>query len=223
MKPLALLFILSIVASSTAIAQVDKEQLALTISKAEEANTAKLKEYIWKRKSEVAIDGQVKLTTVSEFSFDEKGELQTQIIDAQSDVKQKKGVRGNMQEKAIEEKTDYVQKALEISLAYTFMSKGELLDFFSKATVTEKDGILEATGENVYIKGDKLTVLVDPKTNLFIKKTFSSFLDKDPIGGELKYEKFSNGTNHGTTTVLDLPAQKMKINSVNDNYTLRVK
>jgi hypothetical protein len=103
------------------------------------------------------------------------------------------------------------------------MSKGELLDFFSKATVTEKDGILEATGENVYLKGDKLTVLVDPKTNLFIKKTFSSFLDKDPIGGELNYEKFSNGTNHGTTTLLDLPAQKMKINSKNEDYTLRVK
>jgi hypothetical protein len=32
--------------------------------------------------------------------------------------------------------------------------------FFEKATVTEKDGILEATGENVNVHGDTLTVWV---------------------------------------------------------------
>ena len=45
----------------------------------------------------------------------------------------------------------------------------------------------------------------------------------DPIDGEIKYEKFSSGINHSTTTVLNVPAQKMKINAVNQDYSQRVK
>jgi hypothetical protein len=204
-------------------AQTDKDKLALTINAADEANSKQLMQYIWKRKSDVSIDGQVKLTTITEFSFDEQGKVQAKLVDAESSVKQKPGVRGKMQQSAAEDKAEYVQKALELSLAYTFMTKGQLMDFFSKATVTEKDGNLEATAENVYVQGDKLTIVVDKKTNLYRKKTFSSLLGKDAVSGEINYEKFSNGVNHGTTTVLDMPAQKMKINAINQDYSQRVK
>jgi len=204
-------------------AQVDKEQLALAISKADDANTEKLKAYIWKRKSDVSINGEVKLTTITEFSFDDQGKLQTKLVDAESSVKQKPGLRGKAQQSAAEDKADYVGKALELSLAYTYMTKGQLLDFFGKATVNEKDGILEATGADVYVKGDKLTILIDKKTNLYTKKTFSSLLGKDPVDGEINYEKFSSGVNHGSSTVLNMPAQKMKIDAKNQDYSQRVK
>jgi hypothetical protein len=205
------------------IAQIDKEQLALRISKADDANTEKLKAYIWKRKSDVSVNGAVKLTTITEFSFDEQGKLQAKLVDAESSVKQKPGLRGRAQQNAAEDKMDYVGKALELSLAYTFMSKGQLLDFFGKATVTEKDGVIEATGENIYVQGDKLTVIVDKKTNLYKKKVFSSLLGKDPVDGEINYEKFSSGVNHGSTTILNMPAQKMKIDANNQDYSQRVK
>jgi len=214
----ALLFIIS-----AGFAQADKEQLALTISNADEANTEKLKAYIWKRKSDVSINGELKLTTLTEFSFDDQGKLQAKMVDAESSVQQKRGVRGRVQQNAAEDKMDYVGKALELSLAYTFMSKGQLLDFFSKATVTEKDGAIEAVGENIYVQGDKLTIWVDMSTNLYIKKTFSSLLGKDPIDGEINYEKFSSGVNHGSTTKLNMPAQNMKIDATNQDYSQRVK
>ena len=63
-------------------AQIDKDQLALAINKADEANTEKLKAFIWKRKSDVSVDGTLKLTTLTEFSFDEAGKLQAKIVDA---------------------------------------------------------------------------------------------------------------------------------------------
>ncbi|MEQ1586025.1 MAG: hypothetical protein ABL895_09120 [Cyclobacteriaceae bacterium] len=223
MKTKIQLLILISLVSSLAFAQVDKEQLALSISKADDANTEKLKAYIWKRKSDVSINGEVKLTTITEFSFDDQGKLQAKMVDAESSVKQKPGLRGKAQQSAAEDKADYVGKALELSLAYTYMTKGQLLDFFGKATVTEKDGILEATGADVYVKGDKLTILIDKKTNLYTKKTFSSLLGKDPVDGEINYEKFSSGVNHGSSTVLNMPAQKMKIDAKNQDYSQRVK
>lgn len=216
-------FILCLASSLPGLSQIDKEQLALAISKADEANTEGLKQYIWKRKSDVSVNGELKLTTYTEFSFDDQGKLQTKLVDAESSVKQKGGLRGKMQKNAAEDKMDYVGKALELALAYTFMTKGQLLDFISKATVLEKDGIIEATADNVYVKGDKLTIHVDSKTNLYIDKKFSSLLDKDPIDGEIKYAKFSSGINHGSETVLNMPAQKMKIDAKNQDYSQRVK
>lgn len=207
----------------TGYSQTDKDKLALAINSADEANTKQLMQFIWKRKSDVSINGEVKLTTITEFSFDEQGKLQAILVDAESSVKQKPGLRGRAQQNAAEDKMDYVGKALELSLAYTYMTKGQLMDFFSKATITEKDGVIEATGENVYVKGDKLTMHIDKKTNLYLDKKFSSLLGKDPIDGQINYEKFSSGVNHGSTTMLNMPAQKMKIDAKNQDYSQRVK
>jgi len=222
MKKMMMLCVLLFMVTA-GFAQTDKDKLALTINSADEANTKQLMQFIWKRKSDVSINGEVKLTTLTEFSFDDAGKLQTKLVDAESSVQQKRGLRGRAQESAAEDKSEYVQKALELSMAYTFMTKGQLLDFFSKATVSEKDGVIEATGTDVYVKGDKLTLLIDSKTNLYLKKTFSSLLGKDALSGEINYEKFSSGINHGTTTVLNMPAQKMVINAKNQDYTQRVK
>ena len=218
-----LLFLVCLIPTIYCSAQIDKDQLALAINKADEANTEKLKAFIWKRKSDVSVEGTLKLTTITEFSFDEAGKLQAKVVDAQSSVKKKPGIRGKMQENAAEDKMDYVSKALELSLSYTYMTKGELIDFLGKATVTEANGIITATGENVKVKGDKLTVLVEAATNLYLSKKFSSLLGKDPIDGEVKYEKFSSGVNHGSVTMLNLPAQKTKIDAKNQDYSQRVK
>jgi len=218
-----ILFILLTFLSVLVYAQSGNEKLALAISNADDANTEKLKAYAWKRKSDISINGEVKLTIYTEFSFDAQGKLQAKITDADSDVKQKRGLRGRAQRSAAEDKADYASKALELSTAYTFMTKGQLLDFFGKATVSEKDGLVEATGENIYVKGDKLTIWVDKNTNLYTKKKFSSLLGKDAVDGEINYEKFSSGVNHGSTTVLNMPAQKMKIDAKNQDYSQKVK
>lgn len=221
MKTIPILVFVAFV-STLAFAQTDNDKLALAVSAADEANTKQLMKYIWKRKSDVSVDGQVKLTTLTEFSFDASGKLQAKMVDAESSVEQKRGLRGRAQSNAMEEKGEYVQKALELAVAYTFMSKGQLLDFFTKATVTSANGVIEATGIDVYVKGDKLTVRIDEKSNLYLGKKFSSLLGKDAIDGEINYEKFSSGINHGSSTILNMPAQKMKINAVNQDYSVRV-
>jgi hypothetical protein len=220
MKKLLILFGVGI--ATLCLAQIDKDQLALAVSKADNANTEQLKQYIWKRKSDVFVENQLKLTTISEFSFDAEGKLQTKVMDAKTTVKQKPGLRGMAQQNAAEDKMEYVGKALELAVAYTFMSKGQLIDFFSKATVTEANGVITAVGENVHVKGDKLTMHIDSQTKLYIDKKFSSLLGSDPVDGEIKYEKFSNGVNHGSQTTLNMPVQKMRISAVNQDYSKRV-
>jgi hypothetical protein len=216
---ISILFLLSFRQDAT----IDKEKLSLDISKAEEANHLKLKEYVWKRRSDVFVESQLKLTTITEFSYNSEGKLEAKIIDAETTVEKKPGLRGKAQTSAAESKLDYIEKALKLSLEYTFMTKGEMLDFFSKATVTEKNGQIEAVANNVRVNGDRLLVRVDPKTNLFTYKEFTSLLGQDRIEGKLNYEKFSNGTSHISNTLLNMPAQKMTIDAKNQDYTIRIK
>ncbi|MEK6781184.1 MAG: hypothetical protein AABY93_05735 [Bacteroidota bacterium] len=215
---------LALILMSTIIVfgQTDKDQLALKVAKAEEQNLTKLKEYIWKRRSNVFMDNQLKLTTITEFKFNKEGKIEATVIDANTTVKKKPGLRGAAQKSAAEDKLDYIQKALELSISYAFLSKGELVDFFDKATITEKDGMLEAVANNVLVQGDKLLVKIDPAINLITYREFTSLLGKDAIDGKLNYDKFSNGTLHGTMTTLNMPVQKMRIEGSNQDYTIRV-
>jgi hypothetical protein len=168
-------------------------------------------------------EGGNKTTLISEFRYDEKGKLNITVVDGQTNIDQKRGIRGKVQQGAIENKLEYVGKAIEYSLAYTYMTKGQLLDFFDKAEVTEKDGVLIATGKNVYVEGDHLTIRMDAKTKYFLSKSFSTKLSETPINGEVQYETFkSSGVNHISITKLEIPAEKITINGENKDYTVKV-
>lgn len=217
-----LIVLIALLAWFGSFAQIDRDQLSLDISKADAANTEQLKAFIWKKSSVVTVDGAEKLTTLSEFKFDEAGELKMQNIDANTTVKQKRGLRGRAQASAAQDNMDYVEEALKVMVAYTYMTKGQLLDFYGKAELSEADGLLIATANDVFAKGDKLTIKVEKATNLFVYKQFSGFMEEDPISGEITYGKFKSGISHATTNMLTLPAKNAVINSTNQDYSQRV-
>lgn len=221
MKKLILFF--AMLVGITAFAQeIDRDQLSLDISKADAANTEQMKAFIWKKASVVTVDGEVKLNTLSEFKFDENGDLQMQNIDAETTVKQKRGIRGKVQMSNAQDNVDYVEEALKVMIAYAYMSKGQLLDFFGKAELSVADGIMTATAKDVFAKGDMLTIKVEQATNLFVYKEFSGFMGEDPVSGEINYAKFKSGVSHATTTVMQLPVKNAVITSTNQDYTQRV-
>jgi hypothetical protein len=202
--------------------QINKTQLALDVSNAEFANMQKMKSFIWNRSSTATVDGEVKATLVNQLSFDSKGDLQVTQISGNTTVKKKRGIRGRIQESSIDKSMEYVSDALALGLKYMYMSKGQLLDFYDKATISEANGIISATASNVFMNGDNMTILVDAATNLYVKKTFSTLLESDPVDGVVTYEKFSSGINHVAETVLKLPAKKTVIDAKNIDYSQRV-
>jgi hypothetical protein len=203
--------------------EIDKTKLALDVSAANEANNAKLKGYIWKLKLDGYVNKELKVTTLTEMKFDEAGKLVATPIDAKTTVKAKPGIRGNMQKNAAEEKLDYIEKAAGMMTHYAYMTKGELVDFFDKATVTSDGKTITATGKNVLQAGDEMTILIDPATNLFIRKTFKAKSGEDPIEGTVDYATFTTtGINHVAKCYLMMPAKAMQVNTENIDYTQRV-
>jgi len=223
MKSRIILFVCLITSGLSAYSQIDKDQLALEVSKVDADNTAKLKEYIWKLHADVTGDDGAQTTLISEFQYNESGELNIRLVDGETNIKKKPGLRGKMQKNAIESKVEYVAKAMEYALAYTYMSKGQLLDFFDKAEISQKDGVITAKGSNIYVAGDDLTIKIDAKSKLYLSKKFSTKMNEDPISGEVEYDTFkSSGVNHITTTKLNMPAENVSIVGENKDYTVRI-
>lgn len=216
--------LLASIVPCTSQAQDDLESLSLQVSKAEEANLTKLKGYLWKRQSETFVSDALKATVVMACQFDSTGKLVVTPIDATTTVQQKPGIRGRMQQNAMEDNMDYVGKALELSAHYIYMTKGQLVDFFSRSTLTTlENGTLVVTGSDVYVKGDQLVVHVDPKTHLFIYKGFTTKLGEDAISGSADYQSFaSSGVSHVAKTTMLLPAKSARIVATNMDYSQRV-
>jgi hypothetical protein len=181
-----------------------------------------LKAFIWKKHSTVTIDGEQKADLLNEISISEDNKVNVTNLDASTTVKKKRGIRGKIQQSTAENNTEYLQGAMEHALAYIYMSKGQLLDFFSKAEITDKDGSLTASAADVLVKGDKLTVVVDKTTKLFLSQKYSSLMGEDPISGEVNYGKFQSGISHVTTSSMNLPAKKAVIQSENRDYVQKV-
>jgi len=220
----SLLACMAFLAIAEVQAQDDMDALSLQVSKAEAANLDKLKAYIWKRQSDTYVSEVLKATVLMECKFDSAGQVVVTPLDAKTTVQEQRGIRGRMQQNAMEENMDYVGNALELSAHYIYMSKGQLLDFFSRSKLTKlENGTLVVTGSNIHVKGDQLIVHIDPANNLFIYKGFTSTLGADPISGAAYYEKFtSSAVNHVTTTTMLLPAKKARIVATNKEYSLRV-
>lgn len=223
MKQFLLPFIASLFLSVQAQAQ-DNTQLPLDIVKANEANNEELKDYIWKRKAEVYVSGELKATTLTEVKFDEEGKMVNTLVDASTTVQQKPGLRGRAQQNAAEDKLDYVEHAVTVMAAYMYMSKGQMVDFFDKAAVTTAGGEITAHGTDVYVKGDSLTIVFDEATKLYKSKAFKSKSGADDIDGTIAYGTFqSNGLNHITAADLNMPAKAMVVKSVTQDYTQRMR
>jgi hypothetical protein len=217
-----IIFLLCIAFGISTFAQIDRDQLSLDISKTDAANTEKLKAFIWKEDLVVTVDGEEKLTVVNEISLDEEGKVHVTNIDSDTKVKQQRGIRGRIQANVAEDNLDYVDKAMDLALQYSFMTKGQLIDFFGKAELTDKDGIITATAGNIFVKGDKVTLKVESDTKLFVSKEFSSFVGEDPMSGKIVYDKFSNGIDHAKSYTLNLPGKKAVIKATNRDYVMKM-
>lgn len=206
----------------SAYSQIDRDQFALDVSKADEANMGKLTAFLWKKASVVTVDGEVKANILNEISITNDGKIEVTNLDASTTVKQQRGIRGRIQSSTAENNSEYMEGAINHAMAYIYMSKGQLIDFFDKAKITDQDGIVEATATDVLVKGDKLTVKIESATKLFIHKEFTSTMGEDPISGQISFGKFKSGISHVTTSNMNLPAKKAVISSNNKDYVQKV-
>ena len=207
-KILILCLLLSVAASAT-----DTDQLALDVADAQKANQAAVTKYSWHAKTILNMDGAEKATVINEMRFNTEGKLEATQVGGESSVEQKRGVRGRQQKKKTADMSEYLNNVLELSFQYIFMSKGTLVDMFDKAKITEGEKSIDISAADLFVKGDVLTMTVDPATNLATGLTFTTTMGEDTINGTVTMKMLEKGPGTPAHVEIDIPTQKIKISS----------
>jgi hypothetical protein len=196
----------------------DPAQRALEYAAAQQDNLKTLKTYSWKTRSEVSRNEALMLVALVQARFDAEGELQHTRISSESHVEQKRGLRGRKQKQELEKLGGLIEEVLSVQVAYILMSKGQLVDFFDKATFADGTGEMEGTQEiratNVLVAGDELTIWVDPSTGLNRKLMIKTPLDEQSVvEGTMDYKTMEGGPNTASVSHLEVKSQGIVIKS----------
>lgn len=202
----------------TAAAMSSDDDLAIAVGDAQKANQKALTQYSWKVQTTLSMDGEQKATALTQMNFDSDGKLQATHLGGESSVEKKRGVRGRRQEKKIGEFEEYLEGVLDQSFKYIFLSKGTLVDIFDRAKITQGDDAIQVEAGDLFVKGDQLSMTVDPKTNLATKLSFKTTLDQDTIQGSVTLGMMDDGTGKPVKTEIEVPTRSIKIASETSDW-----
>jgi hypothetical protein len=201
--------------------QVDKTQMSLDVSSKYQQNIGQLALLTWKRKTEGFVDGKMVMSSLSSVTIDSKGKMNAVVIQKQSYVAQKRGLRGAIQKGVVSDINDYVKNAIELVNKYIFLSQGQMIDLFNKGTLSILGSSLQAEGFNLLLQGDHINYKFDQSSLLYQSQDISTIMNGDPVKAVVKYETL-NGINRVNSVVIDLPGPKVKINLANFEYAKKL-
>jgi len=214
--------VLGIIMSSSA--QSAKTNLSLQVSSAAAANRAQLKNYVWTRTVQVFISGVLKNTVVSSLSIGPDGKMVTTAVSSvATDPPPTRGIRGDIARKKIAEMKTYVDNAVSVSMGYLYMNKGNMVNYFDAANITQSGNTITVVGSNVTQPNDQLTMHITAGSLAIISQNFKSTVSTgDAIAGSANYQTYSNGLTAFNNGELDLPAKNMKLMISNTNYAKKL-
>jgi len=201
--------------------QVDKTQMSLDVSKKYQQNIGQLAQLTWKRKTEGFVDGKMAMSSLSSVTIGPDGKLNAVVIQKQSYVAQKRGLRGAIQKGVVSDINEYVKNAVELVNKYIFLSQGQMIDLFNKGTLSVLGSSLQAEGFNLLLQGDRVNFKFDQSSLLYQSQDISTIMNGDPVKAIVKYETI-NGINRVNSVVIDLPGPKVKIKLANFEYAKKL-
>ncbi|MEM9017371.1 MAG: hypothetical protein AAGC68_10175 [Verrucomicrobiota bacterium] len=190
---------LSLAPAQVATTSKDPAQWALLYTRNLEKNRDALAKYTWQYRVAVMEGEELLYVDVLEATRDAEGNLVTKTLEHDLKIKQRQGLLSKAgQEKRlaeIEEKIEFLKGVIH---SYVYMSRGQVVDFFDKAEVSEAIGYrnaLRVDGDDVIRSGDYVTLFGDRGTARPLNLTFSvPFNEKLGVDGSVEFRSLRNST-----------------------------
>lgn len=159
----------------------DPGQWALIYSDVLTKNRERLKDYSWQYRVEVRENNELLYVDHLDAHYGNDGHVVTQRVAQDLKIKARQGLLLKAGQEArlkeTEAKIEFMKKAIG---DYVYMTRGQVVDFFTKARKTEAvgyDNALRADAESVLVKGDSVTLIGDKSTAFPIYLAFSTPVD----------------------------------------------
>jgi hypothetical protein len=183
-------------------------------------NQAQLRQYNWTETTEISLKGDEKKRTQAACRYGPDGKVQKTPIGEAPPPKSKRGIKGKIIAKKIDEMKDYMDRVGSLVRRYVPPDPQGLQAAFQagKATLNPVSGELVFSDYNK--PGDKITVSFDPATKKIRSLAVATYLDepKDVVTVNARFSSLGDGTNFVEETLLDATAKQIQVKTTNFRY-----
>jgi hypothetical protein len=157
---------------------------AQTIQKAQ-ANAAALRQYEWKRRTEIQRKGETKNVQLALVRYDANGQMQTTPLSGTPEPDLPKfGLRKAIAEKKFKEFKQTVRDLGELARSYSELPPEQMQRFMATASVRpelmDRQQVIRAEGRDVLQAGDSMTVWLDATSRQQRRVEIQTMLDGKP-------------------------------------------
>jgi hypothetical protein len=206
-----------------------KEQFA----QAQKENSAALKQYTWKSRTEIKMKGESKSVKVEQVRYDVDGKQQKTPVGAPPEQEAKKETRrrggrgsGRAKKKVVEKKKEEfaeLMKSLgQLVGSYAHMPPDKMQAFAQNATVAEGQGQngdqVLIQGSNALVAGDTMSIWIDPASYGMRRIEIHTSFDSNPVHFTGEFEALTAGPTYPARLTLDYPDKEVTLTVEDYDY-----
>ena len=203
-----------------ALAQSPTE-IGEAIGQSMKQNTANLRQYTYKRRTEIAVKGEVRSVRVDLVRF-VGGEMEAIPLSQPPQQPAPGGIRGRIVEKKKEEMGEYMERLTSLCQRYLAPGGGDMQDLLQKASFSfsgqggEKQVRIVVTGD---VKlSDSVAMTFDLATHKPVQTQVRTDLDGDPVAISVDYSTLPDGTAYPARSVISYPKHEIRISMDSFDY-----
>lgn len=214
----------SLVASATA------QPSPQAFADAQRANQSALRQHVWKSRTELRVEGDVKQVRLEQVRFDLDGRLQKTAIGGETAAPSSRpgppGPAGVLKKHVVARKTEAFKDMLadlgRLAESYAHLPSDRLQALSRTAVITPGhglDGAARLVGQDVLMPGDRLTAWIDPKSLSMRRIEIASVYEGSTVTITADYRRLGDGLTYQARSVLRYAARHVEVSVENFDYT----
>jgi len=193
-----MVLIMSLPGLLQAQASADPAQMALDYAAAIQNNTKALQAYSWNERTQATKGGEDVVVILQLIRYTAEGDFQATLISQEPERPGGRGPKKKKAKKIYDGSVDAAKAIPNLLLSYTMLSSGQMVDFFTKGTLSSGSGDMAGTtkvvGSNVLQQGDAVTLWVDMATMLPRGMDVSTVANDQAIEAAMDFGLLDDGT-----------------------------
>lgn len=186
-------------------------------------NAAQLRQYSFKQRSEVRLNGDVRSVKLDQVRFDLDGKLQrTPLTPVAAETPKARGLRGKVAAQKREEMVDYIERLMSLAQRYMAPTPGNLEKLSEKAEFWKGQG---GSGNQVRIQamdfvkgGDSFIWTLDAVAKAPVRMEARTELDGAPVSITADYRNLPGGPNYVARAIIKSERKGLEIKVESFDY-----
>ncbi len=188
-------------------------------AQSQRANADALRNYTWKTRTELRLQGESKAVTLEQVRYDMDGRLQKTTIGGSRVAEEAGGRGGPLRQRVVAKKKEEFAELMSalsaLAASYAHLSPDRLESFAKTADVSRglgaQTGSLRIHGQNVLWPNDDMAILIDPQAFTMRRVEIDSVLDGQQVHIVADYRSLANGLTYQARSVLSYPSKGVEV------------